>query len=171
MANKPEIRWDPIFGGIAIGLIMVLTFYISGRGFGTSGGMTRIVAWMQDLVAPSLTANSVYFAKYFEHGHPLYSYLVFMVGGVMLGGLLAALTGRGFKFEITRGDNASPLMRLIGALAGGILIGFAARLARGCTSGQALVGGAQLSVGSWIFMLCIFAGGFAAAYFVRRQWL
>ncbi len=42
---------------------------------------------------------------------------------------------------------------------------------RGCTSGQALVGGAELSIGSWAFMFSIFAGGFAVAYFVRRQWI
>jgi hypothetical protein len=43
-------------------------------------------------------------------------------------------------------------------------------MSRGCTSGQALSGGALMSVGSWIFMLCVFAGGYAVAYFVRRQW-
>ena len=47
----------------------------------------------------------------------------------------------------------------------------AARMALGCTSGQALSGGAMLSVGSWIYMFSVFAGGYAAAWFVRRQWL
>ena len=49
--------------------------------------------------------------------------------------------------------------------------GFAAALARGCTSGQALSGGATLATGSWLFMLMVFAGGYAVAYFVRRQWI
>ncbi len=56
-------------------------------------------------------------------------------------------------------------------LLGGVLVGYAARLGRGCTSGQCLVGGAELSVGSWAFMFSIFIGGFAVAYFVRRQWI
>ena len=46
----------------------------------------------------------------------------------------------------------------------------AARMARGCTSGQALSGGALMSVGAWAFLLAVFAGGYAAAWFVRRQW-
>ena len=46
----------------------------------------------------------------------------------------------------------------------------AARLARGCTSGQALTGGALMSAGSWAFMMCVFGGGYALAYFVRREW-
>jgi len=33
-----------------------------------------------------------------------------------------------------------------------------------------LLGGALLANGSIIFMLCIFAGGYAAAYLVSRQW-
>lgn len=50
-------------------------------------------------------------------------------------------------------------------------MGFGAKLARGCTSGQALSGGAILNLGSWAFMMMVFAGGYAAAYFLRRQWL
>ena len=53
---------------------------------------------------------------------------------------------------------------------GGVIMGFAARFARGCTSGQALSGGALLSVGSWVFMMAVFAGGYLMAPLVRRQW-
>ncbi len=49
-------------------------------------------------------------------------------------------------------------------------MGFGARLARGCTSGQALSGGAVLSVGSWAFIFAVFAGAYAVAYFVRGLW-
>ena len=61
--------------------------------------------------------------------------------------------------------------RLFFALAGGIFVGFGTRLARGCTSGLALVGGSELSVGAFAFMFAAFTGGFLTAYFVRRQWL
>ena len=50
-------------------------------------------------------------------------------------------------------------------------MGFATRVARGCTSGQALTGGAMLSVGSWVFMVAIFAGAYATARLVKRQWV
>ena len=56
-------------------------------------------------------------------------------------------------------------------LAGGALAGFAARMAGGCTSGQALTGGALLLDGSWVFTLTTFMGAYGAAWFVRRQWL
>jgi hypothetical protein len=71
---------------------------------------------------------------------------------------------------VVRGPRIGIYPRLALALAGGVLMGIAARITRGCTSGQALSGGALLSAGSWIFMLSVFAGGYALAYFVRRQW-
>ena len=29
----------------------------------------------------------------------------------------------------------------------------------------------MLATGSWVFMMMVFAGGYAFAYFVRRQWI
>jgi uncharacterized membrane protein YedE/YeeE len=49
-------------------------------------------------------------------------------------------------------------------------MGLGAVLARGCTSGQALTGGALLSVGSWLFMIAAFAAAFMVAPLVQRLW-
>jgi uncharacterized membrane protein YedE/YeeE len=165
-------KWDPVFGGIMIGLAMVLTFAVAGRGLGASGALTRIIAWLQSLILPSYTQSSAYFGKYFAHGaHPMDNYLINLLIGIVVGAMAAGFVSGNLKKEILKGPNISGKGRLWFALFGGVLVGFAARLGRGCTSGQALVGGAELSVGSWVFMIMIFAGGFAAAYFVRRQWL
>jgi hypothetical protein len=51
-----------------------------------------------------------------------------------------------------------------------VIMGVAAKISRGCASGQALTGGALLSVGSWIFFLSFFAGGYGMAWVGRRQW-
>jgi uncharacterized membrane protein YedE/YeeE len=72
---------------------------------------------------------------------------------------------------VEKGPKITVNRRLLFAFLGGGLMGIGAKLARGCTSGQALTGGAVLNVGSWAFMLCVFAGAYAMAYFVRRQWL
>ena len=73
-------------------------------------------------------------------------------------------------FKVERGANASVSLRLFYALTGGVIVGFASRLAQGCTSGQALSGGALLLTGSLVFLVCLFASGYATAWFVRRQW-
>ena len=50
------------------------------------------------------------------------------------------------------------------------LAGIGAKIGLGCTSGQALTGGALLNAGSWMFMLMVFVGGYAVAWFMRWQW-
>jgi uncharacterized membrane protein YedE/YeeE len=93
-----------------------------------------------------------------------------MLGGTFLGGLISALMANRMRLQVERGRTCSASRRLFFALVGGVLAGFASRLAQGCTSGQALSGGALLLTGSLVFMMCVFASGFAAAWFVRRQW-
>jgi uncharacterized membrane protein YedE/YeeE len=61
-------------------------------------------------------------------------------------------------------------MRWLFSFLGGAIFLYGARLARGCTSGQALSGGATLAAGSWAIMLSIFASAYAVAYFVRKMW-
>ena len=48
-----------------------------------------------------------------------------------------------------------------------MLMAIGAAFARGCTSGQALTGGALLNLGSWAFMLCVFGGAYAVAWLFR----
>ena len=165
-------RWPPVPAGILIGISMLLAFVVAGRGIGASGAMTRLVAWVQHGLFPAATEQSVYFGKYFADGaHPLNDYVVFMMVGLLLGSFVASWLAGEFRIEVLRGTRSSVAYRLVLALAGGVLAGFAARLARGCTSGQGLVGGAELSVGSWAFLMCIFVGGWLAAWFVRKQWI
>lgn len=61
-----------------------------------------------------------------------------------------------------RGPRVSIHTRWVMAIAGGALMGWGAALARGCTSGQALSGGAVLGAGSWAFMMMVFAGVWVA---------
>jgi hypothetical protein len=165
-------RWPPVPAGILIGISMLLAWLVAGRGIGASGGMTRFVAWLQHGLFPVATEQSAYFGKYFADGaHPLDDYVVFLLVGLLIGSFVAAWLSGELRVEVLRGVRSSMAYRLALALSGGVVAGFAARLARGCSSGQGLVGGAELSVGAWVFLMCIFAGGWMAAWFVRRQWI
>ena len=62
------------------------------------------------------------------------------------------------------------MTRLVFAFSGGATMGLGAALARGCTSGQALTGGALLSVGSWIFIAGTFGAAYLAAPLLKRSW-
>jgi hypothetical protein len=123
------------------------------------------------LFAPEAVESSSYMGKYFAGGaNPLNNTLVFVVIGVFAGGLVSGLLAGRVRKSVEKGPRITVNSRLIFAFIGGGMMGFAARLARGCTSGQALSGGATLALGSWAFMLMFFAGGFIAATFMRRQW-
>jgi hypothetical protein len=114
------------------------------------------------------TLSSEYFGKW--GATPLNYYLVFMFGGTFVGALFSALLANRARIQVERGAASSVGRRRADALAGGVIVGFASRLARGGTSGQALSGGALLLSGSLVFLVCLFASGYAAAWFVRKQW-
>ena len=81
------------------------------------------------------------------------------------GGLKISVVPPFFK-EIF-GDDA--ILRLAVALIGGILMGLGARWAGGCTSGHGISGTLQLSLASWIAVICFFASGIIAAGIIRLQ--
>ncbi len=160
---------NPYLAGVFLGVVLLASFLLLGAGLGASSGIARLGAFLSGLILPTHTFSSEYFGAWGEK--PLHYYLVFMLLGVFLGGLFSAILSRRVqKSVVEKGNAISSKIRLIYALTGGILVGFASRLAGGCTSGQALTGGALLLTGSLIFLICVFAGGYAAAYFVRRQW-
>ena len=169
---KQKNYWNPYLAGIGLGITMLLAFVIMGRGLGASGAIMRFTAWLISLFsAEHVNANS-YLAIYAGEGvNPFKNWLVFEIIGVIVGGFLSALLAGRLKFMTGKGPNISVRARWIFAFIGGASMGFGARLAYGCTSGQALTGGATLALGSWAFMFAVFAGGYAFAYFVRKQWL
>ena len=98
------------------------------------------------------------------------TYWVAQVVGLFAGAMFSGLLAGRARVTTEKGPRVSVRTRLAMAFAGGVLMAFGAALARGCTSGQALTGGALLNLGSWAFMMMVFAGAYAVAYFVRWQW-
>lgn len=163
---------NPYLAGVGLGLVLLSAFVVMGRGLGASGAFSSFVAWLVALVAPAHAQANGFYAEYLQSGvgHPLKDWLVFEVLGVLVGGFLSGLLAGRVRRTVEKGPRISTRGRLTLAFAGGALMGVGAKLARGCTSGQALSGGALLSAGSWAFMLMVFAGGYATAWFLRRQW-
>ena len=168
MTRDPNRFWNPHLAGVALGLVLAGTYLVMGTGLGASGGSLRIGVAALEVVAPEHVAATPPLARAKVAEHP--NWLVYELFGVMLGGLVAAYTAGRLRPEVLKGPRISTAGRLGLALAGGVLMGLAAKVSRGCASGQALSGGALLSVGSWIFFLAFFAGGYGMAWFVRREW-
>jgi uncharacterized protein len=162
---------NPYLGAILLGLVLFGSFFISGNGLGASGGMNRLLVVVEDWLVPGHVDRTPYLLEMAGgERNPLDSWVVFIAVGVILGGFVSGLVNGRFRLETNRGPQITARQRWILAFIGGSLMGYGARLARGCTSGQALSGGAVLSVGSWAFMFSVFAGAYLLAYSLRKVW-
>lgn len=167
-----RVYWNPYFGGLLLGLLIIFTFYFTGRGLGASGAMKSSVVSLVNTIAPAHAESNGYYSQFISEGKsPMSNWLVFETLGVFLGAFLSgAFKGR-LKFEIEHSPKITSRRRIIFALLGGLLFGLGAQIARGCTSGAALSGMAVLSVGGFVTMLSIFGTGFIVAYFFRKNWI
>ncbi len=169
--NDSQGLWNPYAAGVALGIVLFAAFFISGSGLGGSGGIAHVAVFLQTTVQPGSADTSAYLAPMAGGGkNPLDHRMVWMTLGVIAGGALSGWLAGRLKVETFKGPHVDKRTRWALALFGGILMGLGARFARGCTSGQALSGGAVLSVGSWLFMIMVFAGAYALAYPLRRLW-
>lgn len=164
---------NPYLAGFLLGLVLLATIFVTGRGLGASGAVKSVVVAGVGAVAPSHAAASPFYAHYFAAGQesPLKSWLVFEVAGVLVGAFLSGLVSDRLRLQTEGGPRLGRGARWAFALAGGALFGAGAQLARGCTSGAALSGMAVLSTAGFVTMLAIFGTGYATAFFARRLWL
>ncbi len=170
--KTPQPYMNSYLAGFALGLVLLASFVVMGRGLGASGAFTTAVATAVYQVAPKHALNNPFYMDYLGDlsRSPLLDWLVFEVLGVFVGGFLSGALGHRLKVAVERGPNIGIRNRLVFAFLGGAIMAIGAKIALGCTSGQALTGGSLLNVGSWVFMLCVFGGAYALAYFFRKQW-
>jgi uncharacterized protein len=167
-----HIYWNPYFGGFLLGLLIILTFYLTGRGLGASGALKSGVVTIVDTVAPKHAESNAYYSKFIKEGKsPMNNWLVFEALGVLIGAFLSGAVTNRIKLKVQHSPKITSKRRLIFALIGGLLFGLGSQIARGCTSGAALSGMAVLATGGFITMLAIFGTGYLAAYFFRKNWI
>ncbi|TNF36769.1 MAG: hypothetical protein EP329_04785 [Deltaproteobacteria bacterium] len=169
--KAPARYWNPYLGGALLGLLLFLSFFVTGNGLGASGALNRVVVAAEGVVAQEHVDTTPYLA---EMGgadrNPLDHWMVLEILGILLGGLVSGLVHKRVRPETFKGPRVSAATRLAFALIGGAVMGYGARLARGCTSGQGLSGGSAMSEGSWLFLLAMFASAYVVAIFARRLW-
>jgi uncharacterized protein len=162
---------NPYVAGALLGTLLFLCYFITGGGLGASGGLTHVQVAVLDVFAPAHVDRVGYLAEVGGGSRsPLNNSTVFMLLGTVLGGSLSGWLNGRFKLEIRKGPHIGNGTRLALAFIGGFIMVYGARMARGCTSGQALSGGAVLAAGSWAFMFAVFGGAYGLAYFLRRVW-
>jgi uncharacterized protein len=142
-------RWPFWVGGLAIGAVVLLLLWVDNKLLGVSTGFSELCAIGRDRAARS-------------------SWRLRLLVGIVLGGAVAGfLSGRRpslslGSFDTVIGDH--PLVKLPVLLGAGLLVGYGARTAGGCTSGHGIVGMALGARSSLIATSLFMVGGFVSTF-------
>ena len=171
--TKPKPYMNPYLAGFLLGLVLLATIYISGRGLGASGAFKSVVIASVETFAPQHAENNAFYTGFAKDnpGGPWKNFLVFEVIGVIIGGFFSGVIGNRVGLKLEKGPRVTNTLRVVTAILGGALFGFGSQVGRGCTSGAALSGMAVLSLGGILTMAAIFGAAYGLAYFFRKLWL
>lgn len=155
---------DATLAGIALGVVLLASFIVAGRGIGASGAFAATAGPVAAAIAPGTIESQAALADRLPVAFaPWNDWIVLELLGVVLGALASAR----FSGRWRTATNDRSRGRLSRAVAGGALMGLGARLAYGCTSGLALSGGALLSTGAWLFIPLAFGTAIAVTLLAR----
>jgi uncharacterized membrane protein YedE/YeeE len=84
-------------------------------------------------------------------------------GGLILGSLIAALLANEFKLRFPRQP-----VRYVQSLGGGLLMGYGAGIAAGCTIGAFFSAIPSLGLNGWVFGLSLLAGAYGGVQVIKR---
>lgn len=165
-----EARWSPYAVGTGIGVLSWLAFLLSNKPIGCSTAFARASGMIESLLRGHKRVRDKHYYRKFP---PIVDWECMLVLGVVIGALASALLSGDFRWEWVPPMWAqvappSPAVRWLVSLIGGILLGFGARWAGGCTSGHGISGTLQLAVSGWIAAACFFVGGIASAMLIYK---
>lgn len=170
-AAKARPYLNPYVAGFALGLVLLATFAITGRGLGATAGFAALATAITGAFGAEHLQASIVHLKYWNDGGPLLNWTLFLLIGTFAGALVSGWQARRIAWTVERGPRIGDGQRLGLAFAGGFIAAIGAKLAKGCTSGQALTGSAELDVSGLVFMGAVFVSAYAVAQFVRKEWL
>jgi uncharacterized protein len=159
--------WNSWWAGVALGLVLLLTFVLTGHGLGATGATTRFTAWLGTQTAPAATAANAYLGPLVQTGNPLSSWISWQVLGMAIGALCSAFWAGRLRIQLDGEYSVGRGKRLFSALMGGLLAGFGARVAAGCTSGLGLSGAATLSIAAFVFLGVFFVVGLLVSRWIK----
>lgn len=168
--------WPWYVAGPLIGLTVPALLLLGNKSFGISSSLRHVCAACFPSDIP-----------FFKYNWKSEAWNLFFVGGILLGGLIMALwfsapydvtvhpqltkelagynigTGGLLPAELFSWQSLLSLRGLLVIVGGGLLVGFGARYAGGCTSGHAIMGLSTLQWPSLIATCCFMAGGLLMA--------
>lgn len=170
MLDPTRKAWSPYVAGVIIGLLQIPTFLLMDTALGASSSFVTIAAHLASLV-DARVSEIKYLASHMWGAKNWWQ--VAVVVGIALGAFVSMrLSGARRRTISPVWERATGTTTLAGrapiAFAAGFIMLFGARIAGGCTSGHGISGMAQLSVGSTLAVIGMFAGGILVANLMKR---
>jgi uncharacterized protein len=164
-----QARWSPYIVGAGIGVLSWLTFLLSDKPLACSTSFAKVAGMIEKVFRGDRVNERPYYCEF----TPNVDWGVMLVIGLFFGALVSTLLSHSFSVNWVptvwaAHFGGSPVLRWAGALVGGVLLGFGARWANGCTSGHGISGTLQLTASSWLAAACFFIGGIAVAMLLYR---
>ncbi len=162
-------RWSPYAVGVGIGILSWLAFLLSDKPIGCSTAFARTSGMIERIFRGEKVSEKPYYRQF----APTIDWEWMVVIGIIAGAFLSSILSGQFSLEWipsvwqAEAGNHIPTRWAV-ALLGGIIMGFGARWAGGCTSGHGISGTLQLAVSSWLAAICFFAGGILTAMFIYK---
>ena len=160
-------EWSPYAVGIGIGLLSCVAFVFSDKPLGCSTAFARSSGMLEETVRGRKVRDMAYYREFV----PEIDWEWMLVLGIVIGAFTSAWLSGEFRLEWVPSRWAAAfgadfLPRLATAFSGGVILGFGARWANGCTSGHGISGTLQLAVSSWLAVAAFFVSGALAAFLI-----
>jgi hypothetical protein len=179
MLETLQQPWHWSIAGVLIGLTVPTLLIMGNKSFGISSNLRHICA-------ACIPAN----IPFFKYDWKKEIWNLFFVGGVFIGGMIAAtllknpepiqiaadtqtrLAAQGVQSfdgllptDVFNFESLLTLRGFVLMVFGGFLVGFGTRWAGGCTSGHAIMGLSTLQLPSLVATICFMVGGFLMTWF------
>lgn len=162
--------WTYVTGAILLSLFQVVTLVTTDNAWGVTGAFANWGAWLYEAVGGHVD-KWYYFSSSPALLNTLNGGFINDPGsirnlGIIMGALLATLLASQFKFK-----KIKSYRQVIAAAAGGLLMGYGARIAYGCNIGALYSGISSLSVSGWVFALFLFLGALVGSKLLVRYFM
>jgi hypothetical protein len=161
--------WTYVTGAVLLSLFQIVTMATTNDPWGVSGPFANWGAWMFRAIGGSVDKWN-YFSSQGAQATLNAGFLndpgSIRNLGIIVGALFATLMASQFKFKKIKSSK-----QVVAAMAGGLLMGYGARIGFGCNIGALYSGIASLSVSGWVFALFLFFGAVVGSKFLVKYFM
>lgn len=158
--------WPVVTGGVVLGMLNVFLYvaHHPWRIVGELSAWASAVAGLVNLApGPLLGVDQLAGCTLTGGEGGLLNHMTFLVVGMVVGSLIAALLAHEFKVRVPR-----KRVRYAQSLGGGLLMGYGSGVAIGCTVGAFFSAIPSLGMNGWVFALALTAGSWLGVQVIRR---